>query len=339
MVPFPTTSIKPGAWLLVGLLAWAAGAAGAPRAQIAFDPEPLPEPLRPVEWSKEPIQRPSGVDLVVTFDQQQYPAFKDLIDRFGRERGLKINVSDGTCGTSAAALAKRSADIGGFCCPNGATDRLPGLEFHTMGIAGKAFITHPTNPRDSITLEQARSLFSGRSRNWSELEPLDGPARPGPVQPIARLHCAQRPGHWRLLLDDENRFSPTIIEVGSIPDMLGVVARNPSAIGWETLWMIGAHRATSPVKVLKLGGVDPGDRRALAEGRYAVYRTYVLTTWGDAGANPHARELVDRMLAATDDLDERFAIAPVSELRKHGWKFRGGEMIGEPDGSPLSSGE
>jgi hypothetical protein len=47
--------------------------------------------------------------------------------------------------------------------------------------------------------------------------------------------------------------------------------------------------------------------------------------------NPRARALVDYLLKEVDILGSEFGFVPASILSKAGWKFKGDELIGEPD--------
>jgi signal transduction histidine kinase len=69
-------------------------------------------------------------------------------------------------------LSRKAADIGAFCCAPGITDRLPGLRFHTLGIAAVVLLVHPDNPVDNISIGQAREIFMGETIRWSEREAI-----------------------------------------------------------------------------------------------------------------------------------------------------------------------
>ncbi|MEJ2314227.1 MAG: hypothetical protein P8Y85_05520 [Nitrospirota bacterium] len=282
----------------------------------------------PKKWLEDPIEyepEAAGSDLAVTLDQHLFPAILPLINKFARERNVKISVSEGTCGTSAGRLLRKAVDIAGFCCPPGELDRLPGVEFHTLGVEPIALIVHPNNPVDDIKLEDARRVFRGLVFSWAELGGDDVS-----IQPVGRLHCKLRPGHWRLLLGNEDLFSPRLEEVGTIPDMITLVANNPRAIGYEAIQMIRKYGAIS-VKMLKVDGVDPAHPSSVQYGRYPFYRTLVLTTWKGKNENRLAGELVDYLLENSGLLEKRFGIVPASSLRKTGWKFEGDELVGEPE--------
>ena len=289
----------------------------------------------PESWKQKPItyQRSVGEpDIVLNMDQQMYPAFLPIINQYAARSGIKIVANSGSCGISAGMLSDKSVDIGGFCCPPGMTDRLPGLSFHTIGIASIAFIVHPDNPVENITLEEARRIFMGDAYRWSEIGTADETRGENiPIQPVGRLHCKLRAGHWRLLLDNEDLFSPDIIEVGAIPDVISQVSHNVRAIGYETLWMVKRFQSKGKVKVLKINGYDPADHESLLAGNYPLYRVYNLSTWeGKALENPEAGRLVDYLRGQVKNLDDKYSLVPQSKLRETGWVFKGNELVGEP---------
>lgn len=293
--------------------------------------DPLQIMEMPEEWKTRPVRYDSdasGADLVISLDQQMYPAFAPLILEYAKEHNVKIVIYDGTCGLTAGKLSKKTVDIGGYCCPPGLIDRLPGLRFHTIGISSLALIVHRNNPVSAVTLEQARDIFMGESFRWSELTAADGSRGPNaPIQPVGRLHCKLRAGHWRLLLDNEDLFSPNLIEVGAIPDMISQIAGNRHAIGYETLGMIRRFDQNGNVKVLRIDGVDPDDESGLLSGAYPLYRTYSLTTWENESAkNPLAQKVVEYVLKKADYVDRKFGLIPASLLRKADWGFTGSEL-------------
>jgi ABC-type phosphate transport system substrate-binding protein len=230
-------------------------------------------------------------------------------------------------------LLKKTVDIGGFCCPAGKEDRLPGLKYHTLGIVSKAFFVHSDNPVDSLTVKQLTDIYRGKIYRWSEVKTSAG--APGPnlaIRAIARLHCQLRPGHWRLMLDNDKNFSPRLSEVGSIPDMVAQVGAHRDAIGWEVLSMVERYRNLGAVKTIKVNGLSPVDAEAVASHRYPYYRVYNITTWEGKGLeNAKARKLVEYLMKEVEHLDPaRFGFVSPDKLRKAGWKFSGDELSGEP---------
>lgn len=288
---------------------------------------------RSSSWLKKAIQYASGYegyDIVLTLDQHLYPALQPIINDFAQREGLKIYTGEGTCGISAGKLHRKEVDIGGFCCPPSVTDRLPGLQFHTLGIAALAMFVHKSNQVDDISLETARKIFSGEIDRWSKVQikkRLSGLDMA--IQPVVRLHCKKRPGHWRLLLDRDDLFGYSVVEVGAISDMIRAIATNKKVIGYEVLW--NPERYDKEMNFLKINGFSPADKQHVINHDYPLYRTYNLTTWQDSRtANPHATKLIDYIMKRAPAIDAKFGIILSRSLREAGWKFNNNELIGEP---------
>jgi phosphate transport system substrate-binding protein len=285
------------------------------------------------QWKDQPISYDKwakGADLAVTLDQHLYQIMLPLIKDYAKQNKLDIAVKEGTCGISSGLMSKKAVDIAGFCCPPGRIDRLPGIEFHTIGIAPLAIIVNKDNPINDLTDAQVRMIFSGKVENWSKITSPDSTKGAGlPISPITRLHCKARPGHWRLILDNEDEFGYNIQDVGTIPDMVRSVASYAGAIGHLATWNTHKYRDKWPVKALKINSVSPEDKNALMEGRYPYYRAYSITSWNNNGKeNPLVKELIKYLMDSTDKLDKNFSMVPADELREKGWKFNGDELIG-----------
>ncbi|MBF0379664.1 MAG: substrate-binding domain-containing protein [Magnetococcales bacterium] len=294
---------------------------------------------KPLAWSQKAITYPKwakSADLAMVLDQQVYHSLLTDVQSYAKEQNIKVAVSEGRCGNTKKLLNKRGVDIGGWCCPPGNFDRLPGLKFHTIGIGALAIIVHKDNPIDNLTLQQVRDIFQGKITNWNQI--VDGSALKGgnlPIRPSVRLHCKPRPGHWRLILDNENLFGFNVEETGTIPNMiLKSVSNYPGSIGFETLGHLDRYKNESFLKVLKIDGVDPNDSKALAQGRYPFYRTHSLTTWQqESAANPHADKMVSYVIKLIESkglMNNPYKIVPASYLREAKWQFKGEELVGIP---------
>lgn len=288
----------------------------------------------PAAWSKQPIRYqdvPPDSDLAITLDQQLYPALLPLITRFAHAKNLKIAVQEGTCGISSGALLDKKVDMGGFCCPAAEGDRLPGLQFHTLGIGAIALVKNVANPLENISVEKAREVYQGKVSSWQQLG-AEQQALPslGGIKATARLHCKSRPGHWRLILDNEDMFSTTVTEVSTIEDMLARVAEERDALGYETLWMIERF-GKGRVATLNVEGVAPQDGVALAAGRYPFYRTFNITSWREPTlARAEIGELVAYLKANFHTVAAEYGIVTAQQLRQAGWSFAGDELMAPP---------
>lgn len=282
------------------------------------------------QWVGQPInyeKMPANIDLAITLDQHLYPALQPLIKQYALKHELRIAVEEGTCGISAGALLDKKVDVAGFCCPAGETDRLPGLRYHTLGIAALALIVHPDNPLTNITRDQAQDIYRGKIGNWGELVPDFKKT----ISTIARLHCKNRPGHWRLILDNEDMFSPAVREVSTINDMVSITSAQNSSFGYETLWMANLYSNGGGVKALSINGAKPDNDEALIAANYPFYRTYNISTWSDPNLRKaHAEQIVAYIYEHFGEIDPKYGLIASSRLRDAGWIFVGDELISPP---------
>ncbi len=297
------------------------------------------------DWKAKPFKHNKihkDADLVVALSQQSYPIFHNLILEYAKKKQLNIVVTPGTCGITASRLRKKSVEIGAYCCPPATSDRLPGLTFHSLGISPIALIVHPDNPITNLSSHQARAIFQGATTQWTQINKQQSGNFHPLIKPVARLHCKIRPGHWRGLLDNENRFTPRLFEVGVIPDMISQVSKNKGAIGWEVPMMVSFHKKKGRVKMLKIDGHAATDLNYVLTGKYPLYRSYSLTTWDMDSGNKNskmkyqAKKLVHYLQQHIEKMHTEVSFIAPSQLRHAGWKFKGDELIGEPDTKPVS---
>jgi len=295
--------------------------------------EPATQTDMPAGWQQQPVKYTANIkqaDLVVSLGQQSYPALHEVIRNYAKKQGLNIVIQQGTCGISAGRLLRKTVDIGGFCCPPGKTDRLPGLEFHTLAIAPIGLLVHPDNPIKNVSTEQARKIYQGRITRWSQLSSAAQHTK-SLIQPVGRLHCKKRPGHWRLLLKNEDLFSPRLYEVGVIQDMIAQVMQDPKAIGYETWLMVKKH-GKGKIKILNIDDHAINETDYVLAGKYPLYRTYNLAVWsGTTDKQQKALKLVRNLVNYVEERHKDYQFIPVSQLRKAGWRFQGNELIGEPE--------
>ena len=297
--------------------------------------DPNKSMVKSAEWQRTPIVYDSwakGVDIAATLDQNTYPAFLPMLKIYAKKQNLEIAVREGTCGTSEGLLNRKQVDIGGFCCPPAFSDRLPGLQFHTIGISSLAILLHPDNPVKNLSAKQVRAIFSGEISNWSQIPQASGKKASNlPIRPVGRLHCSVRPGHWRSILDDADQFSSAILEVGTIPNMIAAVADYKGAIGYEVLWNLSRFQGHGKPHAITVDNVSPYDIAAVAQGNYPFFRVNNVTTWkAPTVTNPNVAALIDFMLVKAKDVEAVFALVPADKLRGRGWKFKGNELIGTP---------
>ena len=296
-----------------------------------------PDAVAPVDdnWKNKPLkydEQYKDADLVVSLGQQSHPILKQLMADYATKHNLKIVLLHGTCGINSGRLLRKKVDIGAFCCPPGKNDRFPGMTFHSLGISPIALIVHKSNPVKNVSSKRAREIFQGKIARWSAIEGAS-PVLKGLIKPVGRLHCKIRPGHWRSLLKNENQFSPRLFEVGVISDMISQVARNANAIGWEVPIMVKVYKEKGDVRMLSIDGYSPANLDNVLTGRYPLYRSYSLTTWDSATGvkKKQVHALVQYLRNHMEKVHSEVDFVTPAQLRKAGWKFKGEELIGEPE--------
>ncbi|MBF0379711.1 MAG: hypothetical protein HQL69_01760 [Magnetococcales bacterium] len=318
--------IVPMLYLFVG---GEAGAADNPKS-LAGPAFSDPAKLFPMKqkWVKQPVkytEKTGKVDIALDLNQQLFEFVEPLAREYAKKNNLKISVNFGTCGTSSAMLTRKAVDIGGFCCPPGEVDRLPGLKFHTLGLLPMGIVVHRDNPVDSITLDQVQKIYQGDIYRWSKLG-----GKHKPIKTFGATHCKIRPGHWRLLIDSDNNFTPRFKPVAWGKESILSIINNPQAVAWETLLSIKRY-GKGKVKALKVDGRHPSELNKLISGEYPLYRTFSVTTWtGKDVENPHAQKLVAYLIKGIEAKSSQIGLVSASQLRKAGWKFKENELIGEP---------
>lgn len=289
------------------------------------------------DWLEQPVRHDPAIgraDLVVNLDQSTGPILQPIIEEYAQSENLDIYINSGTCGVSNRLLLKKQLDLGSYCCPPGDEDRFPGLGFHTLGISPIIFIVPATNPLENLSFTEAQRIFMGEIKRWKELkgfpETSDGEQL---IQPVAFIHCKTRPGHWRLLLENEDLFAPRLTTVLTIPDMFTTVAHNPRAIGFDVPYtaLTFHKKGKEQVKHVRLDDVDPLELEHLAAGRYPLYRTLNLAVWEKEPARKEqAIQLKDHLLEFMARNGAGFGVVDAQRLRRAGWKFNGNELAGPP---------
>jgi len=180
----------------------------------------------------------------------------DLEQKSGRT--LKLYGKESMLGAGCNAgikLAKENAPghetFGFVCCPlsDEEIDK-NGLRVFPLAIEPILIMVNQTNPIKDLAAEQVRAIFRGEITNWKEVGGQDLP-----IVVVTRLHCKNRPGHWKTILSDAKDFRQARLNVKSAAEMINRVNAFPGAIGHVgSAWLFEPE---DKVKSITVGGIAP----------------------------------------------------------------------------------
>ncbi len=164
----------------------------------------------------------------------------------------------------------------GFVCCTIDNDELArrGLVLHPLAREPLLILVNAANPVRNLGTEQVRAIFRGTIRNWQE---VGGPDQP--IVVVTRLHCKQRPGHWKRILPRAEAFRPDRLDVASAEEMVRKINDFRWAIGH--LGATWSFRPGDRVRPLTIDGHAPTAAN-LAAGRYPFYRQLGAVVRADA---------------------------------------------------------
>jgi len=154
---------------------------------------------------------------------------------------------------------------------------------HIVGFDALAVYVHPSNPIESITIEQLAAIYGndGTANNWSDM----GITIPGldddEIVRISRQNNSGTYAYFReAVLGKKGKFKLGSRDLHGSKDVVDTCEKTPGAIGYS-----GLAYATEHVKLVPVVGVDgmpvtPSVETA-ADGSYAIARPLFMYTAGE----------------------------------------------------------
>jgi len=175
-----------------------------------------------------------------------------------------------------------------------------GVELEVIPIVKDAlvFLINAENPVENITLEQLRQIYSGRIKNWMELDGLE--------ESIIPYQRTQNSGSQTLLIKlvmdgRQPMTAPTswIAEsMGSLVEVVSSYDNARDAIGYSMFYYVNNMYGNSRFKLLGIDGVKP-TRYSIMNGEYPLGDCYYAVIRKDTPESHQARKLINWIL--TDD--------------------------------------
>jgi len=201
---------------------------------------------------------------------------------------VRIAVTGGGSGTGIAALVNGTVDIA-----NASRSMKPeeieaarenGIEPVEFVIARDAIaiIVHPSNPVDTLTLEQLSDIFSGKINNWQGVG--------GEDRPIVRLSRETNSGTHVYFLEevvrlgrkeDDTLFARETLLLPSSEGIGTEVRQNPNAIGYDGLGYVTEEMKTIAVGYNPEGPFWQPSAASVNAEEYPIARSLYMYTAGE----------------------------------------------------------
>jgi len=132
-------------------------------------------------------------------------------------------------------------------------------------------IVHPSNPVDSLSLTELKSIYAGYTLDW---EPLGGE---GEIVLVSREEGSAARAFFEERIMQGERVSPTAVVMPSSRDVVGYVSLHPGAVGYVSMGSI-----TEGVKAVRLEGYEPSPA-TVAAGKYPLVFPAYAVAYSEAG--------------------------------------------------------
>ena len=173
-----------------------------------------------------------------------------------------------------------------------------GFEWDKTPFATDAFVfvVNEANPVDSITVEEARRIYTGEIRNWSELGGEDREIIPFQRDSNAGSQTLME----KLVMNGEPMMdAPTDYIVTSMGELMEAVRsydNSPGAIGYSVYYYAEEMRMAQGLKLLKINGVEPTDA-TIRSGAYPLTNPMYVVIASSEPADSPARLVYNWILS------------------------------------------
>ncbi len=213
----------------------------------------------------------------------------DLAREYERRKGVKIYVRGGGSVVGIEDLRSGKVDFAAAC-----RNREPGdpddLQFVQVAWDALAFIVHKSNRVDSITVDQARAIYAGQLKNWSELGGANAPIKVFVSRPRRGLSGVESSMRAMILKGREPAVIPTITQLASTGIVEQMVEDTPE--GFATTGFTSGRKRN--VKMLKVSGVSPSVRTIVSR-KYPLKRPLFILV--PRQHKPEVQHFVDFVLS------------------------------------------
>ncbi|MGN0376665.1 MAG: phosphate ABC transporter substrate-binding protein [Suilimivivens sp.] len=201
-----------------------------------------------------------------------------------------VTVTAEFTGSSAGieAVTAGSVDIGNSSRALKDEEKAAGIVENIVAIDGIAVVVDPANTVANLTEEQLISIYTGETKNWSELGGEDAP-----IVVVGREAGSGTRGAFEELLEitDACVYASELDSTGAV---IAKVASTPGAVGYVSLDAID-----DSVVAVSLEGVEATAENIKA-GSYFLSRPFVMATNGEISEQSEAVQVLFEYLASDE---------------------------------------
>jgi len=234
----------------------------------------------------------------------------------GFRPNVRISVTGGGSGTGIAAMINGTVDIANASramkpeeIAAAEANGISPVEF-TVARDAIAVVVHPSNPVDTLTLQQISEIYTGNIANWSQVG--------GEDRPIVLLSRESNSGTYVYFLENVIRLGNRESELLFTPDTLlmpsseGIsteARQNPNGIGYDGLGYVTADQKVVAVARDADAPYVLPSVETVNDGSYPIARPLYMYTAGEPA--DQAKEYLDWVLGDGQSLVSELGFVPL----------------------------
>jgi phosphate transport system substrate-binding protein len=229
---------------------------------------------------------------------------------------VRISVTGGGSGTGIAAMINGTVDIANASramkpeeIAAAEANGISPVEFTVAGDA-IAVVVHPSNPVDTLTLQQISDIYTSKITNWSQVG--------GEDRPIVLLSRESNSGTYVYFLENVVRlgnkesellFSPDTLLMPSSEGISAEVRQNPNGIGYDGLGYVTADQKVVAVATDADGPYVLPSVETVNDGSYPISRPLYMYTAGEP--TDQVKEYLEWMMGDGQSLVTELGFVPL----------------------------
>lgn len=219
-----------------------------------------------------------GSDTMLILAQRWAEVYSEL------HPDVRIAVSGGGSGTGIAALINGQVDLADSSRPIKTQEMHQASEGGANPIEWKsaldgiAAVVHPSNPVDSLSLEQLRGIYAGVITDWSDVG-----GTPGVIVAYGRQSNSGTHVFWKELVLGDEDYRNDMLHLNGNADIVEAVSQDPKGIAYVGMAYVAQRQGD--IKVLGVKTDESSDpvfptSKTILNGTYPISRFLYIYTDG-----------------------------------------------------------